>query len=169
MSFVTASPSGLSPNCELAVRTRLLEFRHQAALRFLGWNSRKEDLPAVLQILADKTIMQNWGQTGSQSIFTESQPKRSFFSPLVITGLAVVFLFILGAAGLAGAYMLGLFGRTATPVKPPANGPVATTSPVPGSSPVAAIKADMVCIPGGTFKMGRNDGPNDLEKPEHPV
>src|SRR3954463_202357 len=117
----------------------------------------------------DKTIMQNWGQTGSQSIFTESQPKRSFFSPLVITALAVVFLFILGAAGLAGAYMLGLFGRTATPVKPPANGPVATTSPVPGSSPVAAIKADMVSIPGGTFKMGRNDGPNDLEKPEPPV
>jgi formylglycine-generating enzyme required for sulfatase activity len=27
----------------------------------------------------------------------------------------------------------------------------------------------MVSIPGGTFKMGRNDGPNDLEKPEHPV
>jgi serine/threonine protein kinase len=117
----------------------------------------------------DKTIMQNWGQTGSQSIFTESQPKRSFFSPLVITGLAVVFLFILGAAGLAGAYMLGLFGRTTTPVKPTGNGPVATTSPVPGSSPAATIKADMVSIPGGTFKMGRNDGPNDLEKPEHPV
>jgi len=118
----------------------------------------------------DKTIMQNWGQTGSQNIFTASQtPKRSFFSPLVITAFAVVILFFLGAAGLAGAYMLGLFNRTAAPPKSPAIGPVTTVSPSPGSSPVAAIKPDMVSIPGGTFKMGRNDGQQELEKPEHEV
>ena len=114
----------------------------------------------------DKTIIQSWGQTGG-NIFVESQPpKRSFFSPVVIAGLAVVVLFFLGAAGLAGAYMLGLF-RT-SPTKPPING-VVTPSPSPGASPVPDITPDMVAIPGGTFKMGRNDGPREQEKPEHSV
>ena len=114
----------------------------------------------------DKTIIQSWGQTGG-NIFVESQPpKRSFFSPVVIAGLAVVVLFFLGAAGLAGAYLLGLF-RT-SPTKPPING-VVTPSPSPGASPVPDITPDMVAIPGGTFKMGRNDGPREQEKPEHSV
>ena len=118
----------------------------------------------------DKTIIQSWGgQTGNQSIFTQSQPpKRSFFSPVVITGLAVVVLFLLGSAGLGGAYMLGLFGRPATSNKPPVNGTVAP-SPSPGLSPVSTVKPDMVSVPGGTFMMGRNDGSRPLEKPEHQV
>jgi serine/threonine-protein kinase len=116
----------------------------------------------------DKTIMQSWGgQTGGQGIFVDSQPpKRSFFSPIVIAGLAVVLLFFLGAAGLAGAYMLGMF--RSTPVKPPVNGTV-TPSPSPAVSPVTAATPDMVAIPGGTFKMGRNDGGNERERPEHVV
>jgi formylglycine-generating enzyme required for sulfatase activity len=85
---------------------------------------------------------------------------------VVIAGLAVVVLFFLGAAGLAGAYMLGLF-KTA-PAKPPTNG-VVTPSPSPGVSPVPDVTPEMVAIPGGSFKMGRNDGPREQEKPEHPV
>jgi len=114
----------------------------------------------------DKTIIQSWGQTGG-NIFVESQPpKRSFFSPIVITGIAVVLLFFLGAAGLAGAYMLGLFKPA--PIKPPANA-VVTPSPSPGVSPVTDITPELVSIPGGSFKMGRNDGPREREKPEHQV
>lgn len=114
----------------------------------------------------DKTIIQSWGQTGG-NIFVESQPpKRSFFSPIVITGIAVVLLFFLGASGLAGAYMLGLFKTPS--IKPPANA-VVTPSPSPGVSPVADVTPELVAIPGGTFKMGRNDGTRKEEKPEHVV
>lgn len=114
----------------------------------------------------DKTIIQSWGQTGG-NIFVESQPpKRSFFSPVVITGIAVVVLLLLGVAGLGGAFMLGLFKPA--PAKPPVNG-VVTPSPSPGISPVPDVTPDMVSIPGGSFKMGRNDGPREREKPEHPV
>ena len=38
----------------------------------------------------------------------------------------------------------------------------------PSSNPTGAIKADLVQIPGGTFQMGRNDGPPQ-ERPEHTV
>jgi formylglycine-generating enzyme required for sulfatase activity len=79
--------------------------------------------------------------------------------------MAVAALFFLGAAGLAGAYMLGLFSRTV--VKPPVNGNVAPT-PSPGEPPIPAMTPDMVAIPGGSFMMGRNDGPRELEKPKHP-
>jgi serine/threonine-protein kinase len=114
----------------------------------------------------DKTIVQSW-QTGQHSVFVDSQPpKRSFFSPLVIGGAAVVILFFLGAAGLVGAYMLGLF-KTGT--KPPANNVNTATSPTPSNSPVVNVpKPELVSIPGGTFTMGRNEG-RDEEKPEHQV
>jgi serine/threonine protein kinase/formylglycine-generating enzyme required for sulfatase activity len=112
----------------------------------------------------DKTIIQSWGQTGG-NIFVESQPpKRSFFSPLVITGIAVVLLFFLGAAGLAGAYMLGLF--KSAPIKPPAN---AVATPSPSVAPIPDATPEMVSVPGGSFKMGRNDGSRVEEKPEHMV
>ena len=113
----------------------------------------------------DKTIIQSWGQTGGNIFVDSQQPKRSFFSPLVITGIAVVVLLFLGAAGLAGAFMLGLFKPA--PIKPPTNG-VVTPSPSPGTTPVPTVTPDMVSIPGGTFKMGNNHG-RDEEKPEHQV
>jgi serine/threonine-protein kinase len=116
----------------------------------------------------EKTMVQTWGgNTGGQGIFSESQPpRRSFFSPIIIAGLAVVILFVVGAAGIAGAYMLGVF-RT-SPGKLPTNGNVVTT-PSPGEQePVPSMTPDMVQIPGGTFKMGNNQG-RDEEKPEHEV
>ena len=117
----------------------------------------------------DKTILQNWQTGGSQGgIFVDSQPppKRSFFSPLLIGGIGVVILFFLGAAGLAGVYLFGIFPRTTS--KPPTNVANNSTSPTPGpsGSPAETIKPDLVAIPGGTFMMGRNSGP-DQEKPEH--
>jgi len=115
----------------------------------------------------DKTIMQSWGSTGNQGIFVDSQgpQKRSFFSPIVIAGIAVVLLFGLGAAALGGAWMLGIFRQT--PPRPPANANV-TATPSPGVSPVVSMTPDMVSIPGGTFNMGRNDGSREQEKPAHP-
>ena len=120
---------------------------------------------------SDKTILQNW-QTGSSQggIFVDSQPppKRGFLSPLVIGGIAVVVLFFLGAAGLVGAYFLGIFPRVTG--RPTGNNTNIAASPTPGpsGSPVPAMTPNMVSIPGGTFKMGNNRG-RDEEKPEHQV
>ena len=44
-----------------------------------------------------------------------------------------------------------------------------TTPPTnPANDPTGSTKADLVEIPGGTFQMGRNDGPPQ-ERPEHTV
>lgn len=110
-----------------------------------------------------KTAVQSW-DTGKQDIGVASMPpKKGFFSPLVLGGLAVVVLAVLGVAGLGGAYLAGLFGSD--PVVT-GNNNNATTSPTPAGSPVATSTPDLVQIPGGTFMMGRNDG-NPNEKPEH--
>lgn len=104
------------------------------------------------------TIVQDW-ETGRQHIGVMSQPpKRSFFSPLVLGALGVVGLFVLGIAGLGGAYMAGLI-----PKPTGQDNTRNTATPTP-----AIIKAEMVPIPGGTFTMGRNDADDEAEKPEHP-
>jgi len=113
----------------------------------------------------DKTIMQSW--SGAPSILVDSQPpKRSFFSPLVIAGIAVVVLFFLGGSALVGAYMLGIFPPK---VKAPLTQATPQPTPSPAASPMQSFEPNMVSIPGGTFNMGRNDGILDLEKPAHPV
>jgi serine/threonine protein kinase/formylglycine-generating enzyme required for sulfatase activity len=107
-----------------------------------------------------KTAFQKW-DTGP-NIGVESQPKKGFFSPLVLAGIGLFALFAIGAVGLGGAYMAGLFG-------PGTTGP--TPTPSPGTSPtpeVESIKADMIQIPGGRFMMGNNSG-LDQEKPAHEV
>lgn len=112
-----------------------------------------------------KTAMQHV-TTGDQNISVASQPaQKKFSSPLVWGAAAVVLLFIFGAAGLGGAYMLGLFGSRTQK----SNIAVATPNPTPETDrpEIKSIPADMVQIPGGSFTMGRNDGrPN--ETPEHP-
>ncbi|MBX3282597.1 MAG: SUMF1/EgtB/PvdO family nonheme iron enzyme [Acidobacteria bacterium] len=80
---------------------------------------------------------------------------------------ALLVLFVLGIAGVAGAYLLGFF---------PGSKPIANASPSPSvvASPhttpteLPDIKADLVSIPAGTFRMGRNDG-QPQERPEHEV
>jgi serine/threonine-protein kinase len=113
----------------------------------------------------EKTIQQQW-QTGGQSGFITAEPERrsSFFSPLVLAVIGLVGLFSIGALGIGGAYMMGLFSSTRTP----GNNIPATPTPTTTNSPGPTIKADMAEIPGGTFMMGRNDG-RDNERPEHSV
>ena len=113
----------------------------------------------------DRTILQNVN-TGP-GFLAESQPeKRSFFSPLVLALIGLVVLGGLGVAGLAAAYMLGAFGKGTTVAN--TSNTSNTATPTPAGSPGPTIKAEMVSIPGGTFRMGRNDG-LEIEKPEHEV
>jgi formylglycine-generating enzyme required for sulfatase activity len=112
-----------------------------------------------------KTAFQKW-DTG-QNIGVQSQvpQKKGFFSPLVLAGIGVVVLGAIGVLGLGGAYMAGLFGGGG-------GGNVNNhATPTPGTTPavdVPTVKADLIQIPGGRFKMGNNSG-TDQEKPEHEV
>lgn len=80
---------------------------------------------------------------------------RSRFSPLWIIGAAVLVLIV---AGLGISAFLLLRSRQITP------GPEPTPTPAITSN----IKADLVAIEGGSFLMGRNNGPPE-ETPAHPV
>lgn len=113
----------------------------------------------------DKTAMQSWeGDLPSVAVVSQKK-KNALLSPLVLGGAGLILLFILGALGIGGAYMAGLIGPK------PKTSPSIATSPTPAStdSPAPPVaKTEMISIPGGTFKMGRNDGPEN-ERPEHEV
>jgi formylglycine-generating enzyme required for sulfatase activity len=86
-------------------------------------------------------------------------PPKPKNNSLMMIGAAVVVVVLIG--GAIGAYLLWKSKTT------PPGGPGA--SPTPAASPGhEAIKADLVEIPGGTFQMGRNDGPFQ-ERPVHSV
>ncbi|HUR99551.1 MAG TPA: SUMF1/EgtB/PvdO family nonheme iron enzyme [Pyrinomonadaceae bacterium] len=112
-----------------------------------------------------RTALQNWN-TGQQDVGAISHaPKRRLFSPLLLGIAGVVVLLILGAAGVAGAYMFGLIPKLSGNKGNVAN----SASPTPNATPPpAVVKADMIEIPGGAFMMGRNSGLEN-ERPEHQV
>jgi serine/threonine-protein kinase len=114
---------------------------------------------------AQKTWVMNQ-QTGDQGIAVESQPlKKSAFSPLFLAIAGISGLLLLASIGIGSAYMMGLIGGGNTAVTDTGN----TTKPTPTDSPaITLVKAEMVKITGGTFKMGRNNGEN-FEKPEYEV
>lgn len=109
-----------------------------------------------------KTSVQGW-DTGNQSAALEQQPARRSMSPLVLAAAGAFIFLILGALGVGGAYMMGVFDSAVTVAN---NNGTATPSPSPGSTQMPAAKAEMVSIPGGSFTMGRNEG-RDNERPEH--
>jgi formylglycine-generating enzyme required for sulfatase activity/serine/threonine protein kinase len=86
-------------------------------------------------------------------------PQAKGNSMLLIGGVVLVVLLL---AGGGAAYFL-----TRPKTAPPVVGQ--TTPPTnPPNNPTGTTKADLVEIPGGTFQMGRNDGPPQ-ERPEHSV
>lgn len=106
----------------------------------------------------DNTIQQNF-VTGEQDISVVSEEKKKPpFSPLVFGIIGICGLLLLGIVGIGGAYMLGIIGGPKVP---------GAVTPTPAASP-ESIKAEMIAIPGGVLKMGRNDG-DIKERPEHPV
>ena len=82
--------------------------------------------------------------------------KRRRISPFVFAGVAVVLLAVIGL-GVGGYLLLSMKQGTSDP-----GGPTPTPTINRGG------KADMVAIEGGSFPMGRNNGP-PLETPAHTV
>lgn len=98
---------------------------------------------------------------------TAPSPAKKSRTGLFLGIGALLVLFALGIAGVAAAYFLGLFPGT----RPTANvepSPSVATSPAVTPTEIPAVKADLVAIPGGKFRMGRNDG-MPSERPEHEV
>jgi len=87
-------------------------------------------------------------------------PKAKSSSMLLIGGVVLIVLLI---GGGIGAYFL-MRSKPATGVIVRGN----TPTPAPTSEPDAAFKPELIEIPGGTFQMGRNDGPPQ-ERPLHAV
>ncbi|MGI8638865.1 MAG: SUMF1/EgtB/PvdO family nonheme iron enzyme [Pyrinomonadaceae bacterium] len=106
-----------------------------------------------------------------QNVSVQNKPKKSlFFSPLFLSIIGISGLLLLAIIGVGGAYMAGFIGRTGGNTNGNKNIVVLPNNSNTNnqtSSPEQS-KADMVKIPGGKFKMGRNDG-SDFEKPEHEV
>jgi serine/threonine-protein kinase len=91
-------------------------------------------------------------------VVVQPKPKPKGNSLLVVGGaVALVVLIGLGI----GAYLL-------LRNKPVVGGPGPTPSPATSPATTDVVKPDLVEIPGGTFQMGRNDGPPQ-ERPVHPV
>lgn len=105
-----------------------------------------------------KTVQQSY--TASRFDVNIEQPttKKSSKSGLILGIVGLFGLFLIGAIGIGAAYMLGVFGGGITP---PGN---ATPTP----TPTVLTVTDLASIPGGTFKMGRDDG-LDNEKPANSV
>lgn len=82
-------------------------------------------------------------------------------SSMMIIGAVVVIVLLVGGA-TAGYFLLKS--------KPAQTGGGSGTNINQGTNvgPREAVKADLVEIPGGTFQMGRNDGPPQ-ERPQHPA
>ncbi|HSS22056.1 MAG TPA: SUMF1/EgtB/PvdO family nonheme iron enzyme [Pyrinomonadaceae bacterium] len=102
--------------------------------------------------------------TGDATIYDSATPGFSVTIPpkpksnaLMMVGIAVVLVVLVG--GAIAAYF-ALHSKTIITDPPASPTPVAS----PGS--IDGIKADLVEIPGGTFTMGRDDGPA-AEAPKH--
>ena len=116
--------------------------------------------PDVMQ----KTVQQS-RQTGDQDREVKSQPKKSFFSPLILAITGIAGLLLLTFVGVVAAYLSGIFDDGGSNIN--VNN---AATPTPSVSPTvkSPVKTEMVKIPGGKFMMGRNDGmPN--ERPENEV
>ncbi len=104
-----------------------------------------------------------WGK--SSSVIIEPEPKKSAFSPLMMTIIGISGLFLLTVIGIGAGYMTGFFGGGNNVDIP---NTAQTPKKSPDATPVEKVQPEMVKIKGGKFMMGRNDG-DPFEKPAHSV
>jgi serine/threonine protein kinase/formylglycine-generating enzyme required for sulfatase activity len=121
--------------------------------------------------LADATMAPSWqqqsqGQTGLHQSVAPSLPgveqKKSSMPMMLIA--AVLGVVVLG--GGIGAYFM--FGSKSAPAEPPQAQNPSKPGDGKNNSEQKSTKAEMIAIAGGTFMMGRNDGP-PAEAPAHSV
>jgi formylglycine-generating enzyme required for sulfatase activity len=101
----------------------------------------------------------NWQASGTQS-FGQPMPAKKSFSPALLGIIGISALLLLTLIGVGGGYMLGMFGGGKTVAGTPT--PTATATP----AAQVAVKNELITITGGSFMMGRNEGPPQ-EQPAH--
>lgn len=89
----------------------------------------------------------------SPSATFQQVPKKKGIAGLILGIGAVLGLLVVGVIGIVAAYMFGVFGGGSGL----SNNANASPTPKTTTSPVASMKAEMIQLPGGTFKMGRSD------------
>ncbi len=118
------------------------------------------------EAMAKTAFLPDSRDSGPGVSVTTTVPKKSGSKSLVFGIVGLFALLVIGAAGFGMAYKLGYVGGGGTTANVSGKNP----SPSPAASPVAQIAAELISIPGGTFKMGRPEGkgrPN--EQPENSV
>jgi formylglycine-generating enzyme required for sulfatase activity/serine/threonine protein kinase len=88
-------------------------------------------------------------------------PAKPRSNTMMIGAIAVVVLLVVGT-------VVGYFVLRSKPKSSTVGAGTNTTNQETSGSATEVTKADLVEIPGGTFQMGRNDGPPQ-ERPEHAV
>jgi len=111
-----------------------------------------------------QTVQQSWSPSRYDVAVNTVPPKKKSFKALVFGIGGLLALFVIGIVGIGIAYQMGAFGGGTVP---PGN-IAGKATPTPAASPVP-ITADLASIPGGTFKMGRNDGGRENERPSNSV
>jgi formylglycine-generating enzyme required for sulfatase activity len=112
----------------------------------------------------DQTIQQNLATQVISSHNVAAAPARKGVSPLIL-GIGGLFaLLLLVVLGVGGAYMLRMMDSSANA----GNSESATPEPTPATGGDLKVQASLIDIPGGMFKMGNDNGP-DNEQPEHEV
>ena len=137
--------------------------RHGVVTQSLSNNSMREAEPPP-------PAWQQQSQQGFQAsaapgfLGGAEQPKKSSM-PLILAAAVIGFVVLVG--GGIGVYFMT---RSTTPEpKPPVvNNGGGTEQGGQVNQQTTGTKAEMIAIPGGTFQMGRNNGP-DLESPAHQV
>jgi formylglycine-generating enzyme required for sulfatase activity len=94
---------------------------------------------------------------GVSSPLVVTIPPQSKSNSKLLIGAVILIVLLVGGGTIA--YFMMRSNTTAGP---------GNATPTPVASPEAPIKPELVEIPGGTFQMGRNDGPLQ-ETPAHPI
>jgi serine/threonine protein kinase/formylglycine-generating enzyme required for sulfatase activity len=114
-----------------------------------------------IQVIGDSSVPGSQGATWQQTAVITGDVTGRKKSPAVVMGV-ILLVVVLAGGGLGGYFYFG--GKSGVvPNKNVNNG-----NSDPNGQPPVTIKAEMVEIPGGSFQMGRDNGPA-REAPAHPV
>lgn len=114
-----------------------------------------------IQVIGDSTVIGSQGATWQQTAVITGDGTGRKKSPALVIGVVLLLVILVG--GGVGGYFL--FGRKTGVVT---NKNVNNANNDPNRQPPVALKAEMVEISGGSFQMGRDNGPA-REAPAHPV
>jgi formylglycine-generating enzyme required for sulfatase activity len=122
------------------------------------------------QTINQSNTQQTWQAVAVPGAGAEALPKKSFFrSPLLLGAIGLGGLLLLAIIGVGGMFALNLIGGTGGNVNATNKDIlVLSNNSVNQNSATPPVRNEMAKIPGGKFRMGRNDGDSG-ERPEHEV